>query len=100
MHSWHYLTQLIDDEFRRPCSPWDRAKREWVEIDGLAALWASQLLPSVEEVVNVDPGKHDGLAGAPVVVLPLASEGGLPLGVACLGAPPSGRQLLGWTGER
>jgi len=37
-----------------------------------------------------------GLAGAPVVVLPLALDDGLPLGVACLGAPGSDRSLLRW----
>ena len=37
-----------------------------------------------------------GLAGAPVVVLPLALDDGLPSGVACLGAPGSDRSLLRW----
>ncbi|HME47048.1 amidase family protein [Mycobacterium sp.] len=37
-----------------------------------------------------------GLAGAPVVVLPLAREGHLPLGIAHLGAPGSDRALLHW----
>jgi amidase len=41
-----------------------------------------------------------GLAGAPVVVLPLArdtADGDLPLGVAFVGAPGSDRRLLRWT---
>jgi amidase len=37
-----------------------------------------------------------GLAGAPVVVLPRARDGQLPLGVAYLSAPGSDRQLLRW----
>ena len=41
-----------------------------------------------------------GLAGAPVVVLPVASDGGLPLGVACLGHPGSDRELLAWAAQR
>ena len=41
-----------------------------------------------------------GLAGAPVVVLPLARDEGLPLGVACLGAPGSDAALMRWAAER
>ena len=41
-----------------------------------------------------------GLAGAPVVVLPLAHDGDLPLGIAHLGAPGSDRSLLRWAAER
>jgi len=41
-----------------------------------------------------------GLAGAPVVVLPLAQADGLPLGVACMGAPGSDRALLRWAALR
>jgi amidase len=41
-----------------------------------------------------------GLAGAPVVVVPVADDGGLPLGVAVLGSPGSDRSLIRWTGER
>jgi amidase len=41
-----------------------------------------------------------GLAGAPVVVLPLAHDGDLPLGVAHLGAPGSDRALLHWAAQR
>jgi Asp-tRNA(Asn)/Glu-tRNA(Gln) amidotransferase A subunit family amidase len=37
-----------------------------------------------------------GLAGAPVVVVPIAVDGGLPLGVALVGAPGSDRRLLRW----
>jgi amidase len=37
-----------------------------------------------------------GLAGAPVVVLPLDHDHGLPLGVACMGAPGTDRALLAW----
>jgi amidase len=37
-----------------------------------------------------------GLAGAPVVVLPLSNDGDLPLGVAHLGAPGSDRSLVRW----
>ncbi|MCU1459923.1 MAG: Amidase [Actinomycetia bacterium] len=37
-----------------------------------------------------------GLAGAPVVVLPLARIEGLPIGVAAMGAPGSDRALLDW----
>jgi amidase len=37
-----------------------------------------------------------GLAGAPVVVLPVARDQGLPLGVAGLGAPGTDRALLDW----
>ncbi len=37
-----------------------------------------------------------GLAGAPVVVLPVARDEGLPLGVACVGAPGSDLPLLAW----
>jgi amidase len=40
-----------------------------------------------------------GLAGAPVVVLPLARDGDLPLGVAHLGAPGSDRSLLRWAAQ-
>jgi amidase len=40
-----------------------------------------------------------GLAGAPVVVLPLARAGGLPLGIAHLGAPGSDRALLRWAAD-
>ncbi|HEX3455130.1 MAG TPA: hypothetical protein VHS03_10925, partial [Gaiellaceae bacterium] len=36
------------------------------------------------------------LGGAPVVVLHLARDGDLPLGIACLGAPGSDRALLRW----
>lgn len=38
-----------------------------------------------------------GLAGAPVVVLPLDADGGLPLGVAALGSPGTDRPLLAWS---
>src|ERR1700682_2087060 len=41
-----------------------------------------------------------GLAGAPVVVLPLERDGDLPLGVAHLGAPGSDRSLLRWAADR
>jgi len=41
-----------------------------------------------------------GLAGAPVVVLPLAQDDGLPLGVACMGAPGSDLALLRWAADR
>ncbi len=41
-----------------------------------------------------------GLAGAPVVVLPIAQVGGLPLGVACIGAPGTDRQLLRETAKQ
>ncbi len=41
-----------------------------------------------------------GLAGAPVVALPIAHVDGLPLGVACIGAPGTDRRLLGWTAEQ
>jgi amidase len=37
-----------------------------------------------------------GLAGAPVLVVPLARIDGLPLGVAFLGAPGSDRRMLAW----
>ena len=37
-----------------------------------------------------------GLAGAPVVVLPLDHDGDLPLGIAHLGAPGGDRALLRW----
>lgn len=37
-----------------------------------------------------------GLAGAPVVVLPLGRHDGLPLGVAAIGAPGDDLGLLGW----
>jgi amidase len=37
-----------------------------------------------------------GLAGAPVVVLPLARDGDLPIGIACLAAPGGDRTLLRW----
>ena len=37
-----------------------------------------------------------GLAGAPVVVLPVAVDGGLPLGVAFVGAPGADHRLLRW----
>ncbi len=40
-----------------------------------------------------------GLAGAPVVVLPLARDGDLPLGIAHMGAPGSDRALLRWVAE-
>jgi len=40
-----------------------------------------------------------GLAGAPVVVLPLAHDGDLPLGIAHMGAPGSDRALLRWAAE-
>jgi amidase len=40
------------------------------------------------------------LAGAPVVVLPLAHDHGLPLGVACLAAPGSDLDLLAWAADR
>ena len=40
-----------------------------------------------------------GLAGAPVVVLPLAHDGDLPLGIAHMGAPGSDRALLRWVAE-
>ncbi len=40
-----------------------------------------------------------GLAGAPVVVLPIANDGGLPLGVALVGAPGSDHRLLRWVAE-
>ena len=41
-----------------------------------------------------------GLAGAPVVVLPIDSDEGLPLGVACMAAPGSDLALLDWATER
>jgi amidase len=41
-----------------------------------------------------------GLAGAPVVVLPVARDDDLPLGVAHLGAPGSDRSLLRWVADR
>ena len=41
-----------------------------------------------------------GLAGAPVVVLPLANDAGLPRGVAHLGAPGTDRSLLRWAADR
>ncbi len=37
-----------------------------------------------------------GLAGAPVVVAPLAVDGGLPLGVAFVGPPGGDHRLLRW----
>jgi amidase len=40
-----------------------------------------------------------GLAGAPVVVLPLARDGDLPLGIAHMGAPGTDRGLLRWAAE-
>ena len=58
---------------------------------------------------NPDPGEHElvrartlrltciaGLAGAPVVVLPLAQVDGLPVGVALIGAPGTDAALLDW----
>jgi amidase len=41
-----------------------------------------------------------GLAGAPVVVLPLGRDGDLPLGTAHLGAPGSDRSLLAWAADQ
>jgi amidase len=41
-----------------------------------------------------------GLAGAPVVVLPLARDGELPLGIAHLGAPGADRSLLRWASQQ
>jgi amidase len=41
-----------------------------------------------------------GLSGAPVVVLPLARDNELPLGVAHMGAPGSDRALLRWAADR
>ena len=41
-----------------------------------------------------------GLAGAPVVVLPVATVSGAPLGVACVGAPGSDLGLLHWAAKR
>jgi amidase len=41
-----------------------------------------------------------GLAGCPVVVLPVASVDGLPLGIATMGAPHTDRALLAWAAER
>jgi amidase len=41
-----------------------------------------------------------GLSGAPVVVLPGGRDGGLPLGLACLGAPGSDLALLAWACDR
>src|SRR5690606_31878694 len=40
-----------------------------------------------------------GLAGAPVVVLPLAQVEGLPLGVAFVGAPGTDLELLRWVAD-
>jgi amidase len=40
-----------------------------------------------------------GLSGAPVVVLPMARAGGLPLGMAHMGAPSSDRSLLSWASD-
>jgi amidase len=40
-----------------------------------------------------------GLAGAPVVVVPIAVDGGLPLGVALVGAPGSDHRLVRWVAE-
>jgi amidase len=40
-----------------------------------------------------------GLAGAPVVVLPLARAAHLPLGIAHLGAPGSDRPLIRWAAD-
>ena len=40
-----------------------------------------------------------GLAGAPVVVLPIAVDDGLPLGVAFVGAPGSDHRLLRWVAD-
>ena len=41
-----------------------------------------------------------GLSGAPVLVLPLARAGGLPLGIAHLAAPASDRSLLCWASDQ
>ena len=41
-----------------------------------------------------------GLAGAPVVVLPLSEDDGHPLGVAALGAPGTDLALLAWAVDR
>ena len=40
-----------------------------------------------------------GLAGAPVVVLPVAADGGLPLGVAFVGAPGRDHRVLRWAAD-
>jgi amidase len=41
-----------------------------------------------------------GLAGAPVVVLPLSHDADLPLGIAYMGAPGSDRTLLRWAADQ
>ena len=63
--------------------------------------------PSAHDPSGHDPSAHEaqrmrtlrltcvaGLAGAPVVVVPVADDDGLPLGIALVGAPGSDRRLL------